>query len=105
MSVTFSLADAPAFPVCIPEDQASTTYFGMTRREYYAAHAPAEIPKWFTPSLDELGSKPEAKWIPDTEEGGEKIANWDERNDWEIKAEIERYFQWREYYASKMCRL
>jgi hypothetical protein len=45
----------PAFPLFIPGDGKNppNAFVGMTRRDYFAAHAPLEIPDWFSfPAFD-----------------------------------------------------
>src|SRR6185369_16843545 len=97
-----------------------------TKREYFAACAPEEIPNWF--KAIETG-KPKApdsyRSLPDdsphkellTQWHGDPIfdlpeelkwyqekweAYWNEKSDWEKENARSRYFQWRWYFADQM---
>jgi hypothetical protein len=78
---------------------------GLTKEEWFAAHAPSEIPGWFSPALEELGSRPPFKDGGKDEEGDIIDANRENRQAWERAIKCETYFQWRKYYGVKMSDL
>lgn len=116
-------ADQPAFPLH-PQIEGGTglDYLGISKREYFAAHAPNEIPDWFTHTpIGELPKLPSWQDIPD-EKDKEAIRSWvcdpcwdlpdelmwfqlkfreveKEREQWSKDDQAERYFQWRSHYA------
>lgn len=82
---------------------------GMTLRDYFAMHAPAEPPHWFRPKMR---AKPDSKYVD--EEGNEypnayaaekavgehfRDANQESRDDWEKDFLIERIAQWPWFWA------
>jgi hypothetical protein len=98
---------------------------GLSKMEYFVNHAPNEIPQWFkhkpTPAIekppswqtlsieedreiarqwfaDAIFDLPEhLKWFQD------KWADYYEKyNEWQNQNNIERYFQWRTFYADRM---
>lgn len=104
-------------------------YEGMSLREYFAAHAPTEIPAWFHytkppkdfpkhPSLDEISTdendphrREVDSWLQDPiydlpEElqwfANKVKAHYDGKECWEQAAQRARYFQWRWAYADAM---
>lgn len=93
------LANTPAFPIAIAAGE-SIAYLGITRWEYYAAHAPVEIPEWFNRDVKKL-----RRPIPEYLLPGSSAAEYHEQKTKADSGLEERFFQWREYYASKMCQL
>jgi hypothetical protein len=123
----------PAFPQAMvigPNGQMTSGWDGwgmggMTLRDYFAAHAPAEIPTWFThvelaktfppmpevEELDETHHKIAGDWRRDgCFDLPEEIAWWGEKvvahrtgkASWEDLNRRERYVQWRWAYADMM---
>jgi hypothetical protein len=99
---------------------------GLTKREYFAAHAP-EIPNWFANKLSPTPKKPkswmEIKWS--NQEETDLIRSWwsdpifdlpehliwyqqewqeynELYNEWNRQNIIDRYFQWRIFYADNL---
>lgn len=113
----------PAFPV--PGLQNDETFNGMCMRDYFAAHAPDQIPEWFTgpkspivippmPSTDSL-SEADAKtargWLHgDIEDlpdhllfyGEAVVARGVAIEQKKADENVRRYFAWRWYYAGMM---
>lgn len=105
---------------------------GMSLREYFAAHAPDDIPEWFThikpeqdfppmPDLSEISTDPKdphrklaLDWqrdpcfdlwdqVPELKwYADEVIAHREGRSAWEDANRRARYFQWRYAYADGM---
>lgn len=131
----------PAFPVLMqqvgdnefrahrPGDPLSYTrpMAGLTKREYFAAVAPNDIPEWFEhveperpdvkfPNIDDVEDvndwKILDKWIWSVKKFalpdhlawfGEQWAEaHKKRKEWEKADAAARYFQWRKYYADMM---
>lgn len=46
----------PAFPFVL--DREKEYHYGVSRRDYFAAHAPAEIPSWFEPTMRPRPAEP-----------------------------------------------
>lgn len=104
------------------------SYMGLTKREYFAAHAP-EVPDWFEHKTAPFPKEPKS-WIdmapddPFKEEARQwyqdrsyDIASeelqwfqqawenfWEERHIWNKQDKANRYFQWRYYYADMMLK-
>lgn len=100
----------------------------VSRKDFFAAHAPTEIPKWFEVEETKSPKKPDFHWhqLP---EGKEKkiFRKWSNfqaalpqeydsyRIEWETydneiiawkrKNEAKKYFAWRKFYAEKMTAL
>lgn len=73
---------------------------GLTKLQYFAAHAPETIPEWFRKGyVLSPPSKPES-WNDNTREKYQKAMREYERLDYE-----DTYFAWRSYYAAKMIAL
>jgi hypothetical protein len=113
----------PAFPPNAGWEHSEAK--GLSKREWFAAHAPIEIPNWFThvPPEKKLTRRP--IWLDiDNEQDRETCRHWldgeydlpehlkwfsdqfskayDEEQQWNIENESERYFQWRVHYADIM---
>lgn len=56
-----SNAEQPAFPGLTPTGYKP----GMTKAEWFAAYAPAEIPQWFQHSMEEYGECPKSLHYPE----------------------------------------
>lgn len=92
----------PAFPA--QADLHGHPHQGISRGEYFAVHAPNEIPDWFIHSIAAQGNRP--KMITNGKLAWEEeILNQDEINTWDKFNSIERYFQWRKYFAEMICGL
>lgn len=126
----------PAFPVeCSYRENGEikgvqtgdTTGFetGLTKREYFAATAPDNIPYWFvhtpvaetpqTPNWADIENKEDKMacrdWVREGTYGLPDHLKWfsdqfekavKDRKAAELKNEEARYFQWRKYYAEQM---
>lgn len=136
--------DKPAFPGLNKDGYAT----GITKYEYFLAHAPETIPEWFRHSMEEFGERPKFMDYPndyfwakqrdypifkkynfqDKEwnfEPGDptsleafKLAESEikeytakfldsqkKRNEWDERNKVERYFQWRQFWAMTICGL
>jgi|GEM_PF-2903239 len=109
--------------------QASEGYIGPSLKDYYAAHAPTEIPAWFegnNPDFEGEGSPLSSKeYEALSAEEKSLISAWLEDGVWDLPTHLEwfesqfkahqqdkqeylkdckigRYFQWRKYYAEQM---
>lgn len=88
---------------------------GMTLRDYFAAHAPADPQPWFTPVMP---PKPQSKWV---DENGREYASpfeaeravgfdqfWDENRDavgaWETERAKARFTQWPYAWADEQIK-
>lgn len=122
-----TLLNKAAFPVRLwPNAPGEKANEGMSMREYFAAHAPEEIPSWFThvppkkdiPEaaewdkieneedkqlcqdwvFDGIFDLPEhLQWFSDTfKNHNEALIQWNKTN------EGARYFQWRSFYADAL---
>lgn len=93
----------PAFPV---QDAASWQGHGMTLRDYFAAHAPAEPQPWFTPVMPPM-PKPDPAWkLCGVCCGGGECLGWTPcdkakivafnaaDNEWQSDQIKQRYVQW-----------
>lgn len=99
-----------AFPVW---DRHETVYLGMTLRDYFIAHAPAEPQPWFAPVLT---PRPTPTYI--SEDGNFKsfsvtemerrfgdcflMANRSDVSAWDADAVKQRYVQWPAAWADAM---
>lgn len=92
--------DRPAFPLnSVPKNH---PWKGITKYEWFLAHAPETIPEWFRHSMDEFGERPKVRKMA----GGADVSeDCEERDKWDWQNKIQRYFQWRQFYALKMCEL
>src|SRR5215831_12255217 len=109
--------------------------YGLSKEEWFAAHAPEEIPEWFKHiecdkpvrptdwySISNNPNHPFFHYAFELKEwhhgGGEydlppslyQYQNdwteyWKQMQKWEIVNKMQRYFQWRKYYAVQMCEL
>lgn len=134
--------DQPAFPGLSKDGYAT----GITKYEYFLAHAPETIPEWFRHSMEEFWERPKDMIYPEdyfrksdrpifknynfeNEEWNFAIgdpANLEafklaeieikeytakfldvqkRRDEWDSLNKVQRYFQWRQFYALKMCEL
>ena len=120
--------DKPAFPGLTKEGYQQ----GLTKYEYYLAHAPETIPKWFRHEPKKEPAKqlhwqdipPDDPYYPFREE----LHQWhvdqsydlppnlqwysqaiekyqDDMAEWHRVDQLERYFQWRQFYATTMASL
>lgn len=127
--------NSAAFPIEMEEQilqgrqiSPSIKCFGLTKFEWFAAHAPEAIPEWF--SMDYSGF-PEIEYPKIIEELSDEDraimyeyednqcdlpphlnlcgvaieCYWKEKGERERKIKESRFFQWRAYYANKMCSL
>jgi hypothetical protein len=92
----------PAFPRS--DGGYSTTFDGMTLRDYFAAHAPRKRASWFTPTMP---PKPEAIW--DHEHPTEvcylrdcQPVNFQERFEWTVERQRQYELQWPYAWADAM---
>jgi hypothetical protein len=120
--------DQPAFPLFAYVDKEDHSFQeGMSKREYFAAMAPAEIPDWFVhscsskkpnlPLVNELVDEEhrqeviewqrdpcydlpeELRWFQEkVEKASKAIMEWEKENT------TQRYFQWRCFYAEQLIK-
>ncbi len=115
-----------AFPLFAYVDKDDHSYeSGLSKREYFAAHAP-EIPEWFTgKSLDKPKEPKHWEEMPDGSPDKRILMNWHRdpcydlpdhlkyyqeaweghsvmMGEWDRMNVQLRYFQWRVYYADNM---
>lgn len=91
------------------ESDQQHVFFGMTLRDYFAAHAPEKPQKWFTPTMP---PKPDPIWPCSLtsqhiegchcQESEAMPENWQERHDYGLMAECERLLQWPYAWADAM---
>ena len=124
-----------AFPVNLPDDifhnvvleHANPAIYGMSLRDWFATHAPEEVPGWFNhdhppgrpggrPNWADLdvtrGLRERAKqWFndrsydpdPDFKDYAERLYAYENAmDDWIIKDDMARIAQWRYFYADAM---
>lgn len=99
---------------------------GISMRDYFMAHAPAEPQPWFVPLMPEkpelpdpgreLSAEDAAEWRRldefAAEEGNERVkafcerrsVAWSERHAWETERDKQRYVQWPAAWADAMLR-
>lgn len=100
----------------------------LSRLDFFAAHAPTEIPKWFEVKETKSPKKPDFHWHQLPEGKEKKIfrkwsnfqadlppeydnyrIEWENYhnaiNAWRQKNEAKKYFEWRRYFAEKMVEL
>lgn len=89
-------------------------YSGLSIREYFAAHAPAEIPEWFEPKMPPVPKKdPKWKWC----EGCNADSDCDHNADceqlrltqdaltaWRDEEERQKVFQWPAAWADMVLK-
>jgi hypothetical protein len=108
-------AGGPAFPTSIfVEGTTRSSHVGMTLREYFAVHAPTDIPNWFTAELTPLPLRPKnAAWCKGCDDGFdcENTPKCLSMKKWSTEyygilelRKCEHYFQWRKYYADMMIK-
>lgn len=111
----------PAFPV--PADTISRE--GVTKLEFFACNAPADIPSWFVhtpperlvenPIWQTIANEDDRKhfinWLKDNEyDLPDHLKHYsetynkhqEEGDEWRKKDWAARYFQWRRYYAEQL---
>lgn len=128
---------APAFPVNVAYDSQGKIRgiqtgidtgmeIGLTKREYFAAMAPTDIPDWFEHVPSKQDFPKVAEWSKIENENDRKLCQqwvhdgifelpehlqWfsetfqkhnDAKKQWSRKNEEARYFQWRMFYADNI---
>lgn len=89
--------DKPAFPGLNKDGYAT----GITKYEYFLAHAPETIPEWFRNSMEEFGERPKVRKMA----GANVDVDLTAQDEWDQRNKTERYFQWRQFWAITMCAL
>lgn len=119
--------DQAAFPLFAYVDKDDHSFSeGLTKREYFANNAPDQIPLWFKHQKIAKDFKNPPTWedIKD-EKDAEEVRQWqndpiydlpdhlmwfqdainkhyDEKKAYELKDAINRFFQWRTFYADNL---
>lgn len=71
-----------------------------SRRDYFAANAPAEVPEWFQPNMDHLRVE-----APSPDAPADVLKAWSDGVPQRMAAREEyRFFAWRWYYAEQMIK-
>lgn len=75
---------------------------GLTLREYFMAHAPAEPQPWFVPTMP---PRPEALWPNGRSEAEDEYpVNLHEIEAWNSEFQKQRFVQWPAAWADEMMR-
>lgn len=117
-----------AYPSPRPIEE-MTPHTGLTKREYFSALAPNQIPHWF--KIDSKIKKPQSpkSWaeFPEDDPHREELRKWqhdpiydlpeelqwyqklwqkyhDQMHEYDRLIQAERYFAWRKYYADELLK-
>ena len=78
---------------------------GMTLRDYFAAHAPAEPWHWFEPNVVPAPTPPEFDPKEDYRSFEYKRQRWQAEDEfWEKYKQRQKYIQWPYYWANEMLK-
>ena len=100
-----------AFPITLKVSDDQIGILGLTKREYFAAHAPKRVPFWFVPTMPPrpaLAGKERNIFDDDqdTPEMMKEYALYEEsvklRNEWQQECNRQLVIQWPRYYADAL---
>ena len=110
------MKNQPAFPTTHEEPHGMVLSGGLTIREYFMSHAPAEPQPWFKPIMgtprpasvlsDPLTGKTFATWQDAEQECGDDYVNaaQAEQDEWDYQKLVAKYAQWPAAWADAVLK-